>query len=111
MTTPTNSSERHADEFLSHTVPPTSTTLTVFAALVGLAMLALLIGFSELGPIKVLASLGCATVQACVLGYFFMELKQADKLTWLVVASGFFFTGIQFVFTLTDYLTRHLGVL
>ena len=107
----TTNSQRHDEESDAHTVAPVSQTLGVFAVLAGLSLLALFIGFSELGPIKVLASLACATVQMCIVGYFFMELKQADKLTWLVVASSFFFTGLQFVFTLTDYLTRHLGVL
>jgi caa(3)-type oxidase subunit IV len=107
----TSNAQRHDEESHSHTVPPTSQTLMVFGVLALLSLVALGIGFSDLGPIKVLASLACATVQMCVLGYFFMELKQADKLTWLVVASAFFFTGLQFVFTLTDYLTRHLGVL
>jgi caa(3)-type oxidase subunit IV len=107
----TTNSQRHDEETHAHTVPPTSQTLMVFAVLALLSLVALGIGFSDIGPIKVLASLACATVQMCVLGYFFMELKQADKLTWLVVASSFFFTGLQFVFTLTDYLTRHLGVL
>jgi len=102
----THSSEAHA-----HTVPSTASTLGIFAVLAGLSLLALFIGFSDLGPIKVLASLGCAVVQAGVLAYFFMDLKQADKLTWLCVAAALFFTGLQFLFTLTDYLTRHLGVL
>ena len=107
----TTVTEQHSEETHAHTIPPVSQTLGVFAVLAGLSLLALFIGFTDLGPIKVLASLICATVQMCVVGYFFMELKQADKLTWLVVASSFFFTGLQFVFTLTDYLTRHLGVL
>ncbi len=101
----------HEDETHAHVVPPVSTSLTIFAILAGLALLALFIGFSDLGPLKVVASLACATVQAGVLAYFFMELKQADKLTWLVVATSVFFVGIQFLFTMTDYLTRHLGVL
>jgi cytochrome c oxidase subunit 4 len=101
----------HAVEQHIHTLPTRGSTFTVFAVLAGLALLALFIGFSDLGPLKVVASLGCASVQAGVLAYFFMDLKQSDKLTWLCVASALFFTGLQFLFTLTDYLTRHLGVL
>ena len=102
----------HADESHPHTLPTQASTLTIFVILAGLAVLALFIGFSDgLGPLKVLASLGCAVVQAGVLAYFFMDLKQSDKLTWLCVGGAVFFTGLQFLFTLTDYLTRHLGVL
>lgn len=104
--------ELHEIEKQAHTVPLPSTTLGIFAVLFGLALLALFIGFqNDLGPMKVLASLGCATVQVAVLAYFFMDLKQSDALTWLCVATAIFFTGLQFLFTLTDYLTRHLGVL
>ena len=103
--------ELHEIEKHGHVVPPTNRTLLVFVILAGLALLALFIGFSDLGPLKVVANLACAVVQAGVLAYFFMDLKQSDKLTWLCVGAAFFFTGLQFLFTLTDYLTRHLGVL
>jgi caa(3)-type oxidase subunit IV len=104
--------ELHTEEQVSHTVPSTVQTLTTFAVLAGLALLALYVGFStELGSMKVVASLAVSTVQACVLAYFFMDLKQADALTWLVAAASIFWTGLMFLFTLTDYLTRHLGVL
>lgn len=103
----THDIERH-----THTVPSASSTLGIFAVLFGLAVLALFIGFqNDLGPMKVVASLVCAVVQASVLAYYFMDLKQSDKLTWLCVATAIFFTGLMFLFTLTDYLTRHLGVL
>jgi len=102
----------HDVEQHAHTLPTQANTLTIFAILAGLAVLALFIGFNDgLGPIKVLASLACSVVQAGVLAYFFMDLKQSDKLTWLCVGGALFFTGLQFLFTLTDYLTRHLGVL
>jgi caa(3)-type oxidase subunit IV len=106
-----SSGELHDTEQHAHALPPTANTLTIFVILAGLAFVALLIGFSDMGPVKVLVSLACAVVQAGVLGYFFMDLKQSDKLTWLCVGGAFFFTGLQFLFTLTDYLTRHLGVL
>lgn len=105
------SGELHDTEQHAHTLPSKANTLTIFVILAGLALLALFIGFSDLGPIKVVASLACASVQAGVLAYFFMDLKQSDKLTWLCVGAALFFTGLQFLFTLTDYLTRHLGVL
>lgn len=104
--------ELHDVEQHVHTLPKPANTLMIFAVLAGLALLALFIGFqNDLGPLKVLASLSCSVVQAGVLAYFFMDLKQSDKLTWLCVMSALFFTGLQFLFTLTDYLTRHLGVM
>jgi len=104
--------ELHEVEQHAHTLPTTAKSLGIFAVLFGLALVALIIGFSDgLGPMKVVASLVCAVVQASVLAYFFMDLKQSDKLTWLCVGAAIFFSGLQFLFTLTDYLTRQLGVL
>lgn len=92
-----------------HHPPPTSSTLTTFAVLVVLAVVALAVGFSNMGPAKVFASLGVAVVQSVILALYFMDLKQADKLTWLVAAAAVFWTGLMFLFTLTDYLTRYMA--
>ena len=95
----------------AHTVPPTAAHLTTFAVLAVLAVVALAVGFSDLGGLKLVASLAIAAVQTAVLGYFFMDLKQADKLTWLCVGAAGFWLVILFVFLLTDYVTRHLAVI
>ncbi|MBL8864019.1 MAG: cytochrome C oxidase subunit IV family protein [Gemmataceae bacterium] len=83
-----------------------SSTLT-FLFLAGLACLAMMIGFTDLGPAKVWVSLGVASVQGLVLTLFFMDLRHADKLTWLTAMAAVFWTFLLFLFTLTDYLTRH----
>lgn len=94
-----------------HTVPPAAAHLTTFAVLAVLAVAALAVGFSGLGDIKLVVSLAIAAVQTAVLGYFFMELKQADKLTWLCVGAAGFWLAILFVFLLTDYVTRRFGAI
>ena len=101
----------HDAEQVVHEVTPTANTLLMFCVLVAIAALAFVVGFSDLGPWKVVASLAVATLEASVLAYFFMDLKQADSLTWLVALSGLFWVGLMFLFTLTDYLTRQMGVL
>ena len=95
----------------AHVVPPTASTLTTFAVLVVLTLVAIGVGLSDLGPIKVVVSLAIAVVQAAVLAVFFMDLRQADKLTWLCAGAAVFWVGIQFLFTLTDYFTRHMGAM
>jgi cytochrome c oxidase subunit IV len=92
-----------------HVVPSTSSTLTTFAVLAVLSLVAIAVGFSDLGPIKVVASLAVAAIQAAVLAVFFMDLRQADKLTWLCAGAAVFWVGLEFLFTLTDYLTRHMA--
>jgi len=101
----------HAGESVHHEATPNSKSFVTFAILCGMALLALFVGFSDLGTMKVVASLLVSTVQAGILAYFFMDLRAADKLTWLVAAASLFWVFLMFLFILTDFLTRHLGVL
>jgi cytochrome c oxidase subunit 4 len=98
-------------EHEDHGLPPTASTMTTFAVLVVLALAALAVGFSDLGPWKVLANLLIAAVQASVLALFFMDLRQADRLTWLCAGAAIFWVGLLFLFTLTDYLTRYIAAI
>jgi cytochrome c oxidase subunit IV len=52
-------------------------------------------------------SLAIAVTQATILVLFFMDLRNGDKVTWLTAISALFWTFLLFLFTLTDYLTRH----
>lgn len=90
-----------------HEPSPVSASLTTFAVLAGLAVVALMIGFNGSGPSKVYMSLGVATIQSCVLSYYFMDLRKGDTVTWLCAGASIFWTMLLFLFTLTDYLTRH----
>jgi caa(3)-type oxidase subunit IV len=94
-----------------HSLASTSSLLTIYVVLVLLSLVALTVGFSDLGQWKVLASLLVAGTQATVLAYFFMDLRHADRLTWLCVGAAIFWTFLLFLFTLTDYFTRHFGAL
>jgi len=37
---------------------------------------------------------------------FFMHVRWSTRLTWVVVASGFFWLIILFALTMTDYMSR-----
>ena len=104
--------EVHSEEAVTHDVAPPARMFAVFFILAGLSVGALLVGFqNDLGPWKIAANLCVSTIQASILALYFMDLKEADKVTWLIALSGVFFTGLMFLFTLTDYLTRYMGVL
>lgn len=92
----------------THEAVPVASSLTTFVVLLVLAGVSLAVGFSEIGPSKVIVSLLVAGVQASVLGYYFMDLRQGDQLTWLCVGASIFWTGLLFLFTLTDFITRHM---
>jgi caa(3)-type oxidase subunit IV len=98
---PTLFEEEHGDPV------PLGRTFIVFLVLFGLTAFQIMTGFTEMGPVKVWVNLAIACTQAIVLSMFFMELWHADRLTLLTAVAAVFWTFLLFLFTLTDYLTRH----
>ena len=92
-----------------HTITTVPGTLITFLVLLALAFVQMFIGFSPLGDEKLILQLLITGTQASILSYFFMDLRQSDSLTWLCVGASFFWSGLLFLFTLTDYLTRHFA--
>ena len=82
-----------------------------YFVILGLFALSFVLSFTDLGIWNVVLALAIATVQAVCLSSVFMHLKESDKLTWLIVLGSLFWTFILFLFVLTDYVTRHLGVI
>jgi cytochrome c oxidase subunit 4 len=99
---PTNS---HDDEFAA----AKKYYALVFVLIAALIFLAAGVTFMDLGPARVYANLIIAGAQASLLAYFFMHLKGAEYLTWLVAGAGLFWIVILFLLLLTDYLTRYIA--
>jgi cytochrome c oxidase subunit 4 len=68
--------------------------------------LTVLVAFYDLGAMNNVVMLTIAIVKALFVILFFMHVRWSTRLTWVVVASGFFWLLIMFTFTLTDYLSR-----
>jgi len=63
--------------------------------------------FVNLGPFNPIIALLIATIKATLVVLFFMHVKGAsEKLTGVIVFSGFFFLAILLSLSLADYLTR-----
>ena len=63
--------------------------------------------FVNLGPLNPVIALLIATIKATLVVLFFMHVKGAsEKLTGVVLVSGFFFLAILLSLSLADYLTR-----
>ncbi len=93
----------------SETTPSYTGYFAIYIAIAGLIFAAIGSTFMNLGTSALVVNLLIAGTQACLLAYFFMHLKTADNLTWLIVGAALFWMSILFVLLLTDYLTRHLG--
>ena len=63
--------------------------------------------FVNLGPFNPVVALLIATIKATLVVLFFMHVKGAsEKMTGVVVVSGFFFLAILLTLSLADYLTQ-----
>jgi cytochrome c oxidase subunit 4 len=78
----------------------------VFAALIVGTALTVAVAFVDLGPLNNVLMLGIAMTKALLVILFFMHVRWSTRLTWVVVASGFFWLLILFGLTMMDFLTR-----
>jgi cytochrome c oxidase subunit 4 len=91
---------------MSGHVAPKSMYYAVFAALIVGTALTVAVAFVDLGPMNNVLMLGIAMTKALLVILFFMHVRWSTRLTWVVVASGFFWLLILFGLTMMDYLTR-----
>jgi cytochrome c oxidase subunit 4 len=91
---------------MSHTVVPPRVYVAIFAVLLVLTAVTTAVAYVDLGVMNVVVMLAIAVVKAVLVILFFMHVRYATRLTWLVVASGFVWFGILVLFTLSDVLTR-----
>ena len=87
-------------------VAPKSLYYAVFAALIVGTLLTYAAARVDMGALNnvVMLTIACAKALAVVL--YFMHVRWSSRLTWVVVASGFFWLLILFSITMTDFLTR-----
>jgi len=87
-------------------VAPKSLYYAVFAALIVGTLLTYAAARVDMGPLNNVVMLTIALAKALLVILFFMHVRWGTRLTWLVVASGFFWLLIMFSITMTDFLTR-----
>jgi cytochrome c oxidase subunit 4 len=78
----------------------------IFVILMVCTYLTVQVAFLDLGMLNTVAALAIAVFKAVLVVLFFMHVRYSTRLTWVVVAGGFFWLGILLALTMTDYLTR-----
>ena len=91
---------------MSGHVAPKSMYYAVFAALIFGTALTVAVAFVDLGAMNNVLMLGIACTKALLVILFFMHVRWSSRLTWVVVASGFFWLLILFGLGMTDYMSR-----
>ncbi len=92
----------------SHLVP-IRVYLTVFALLMTFTAITVGVSFLDLGPYNTLVAIVIAVTKMMLVILYFMHVRYSTRLTWAVVAGGFFWLAILLLLTLGDYLTRGPG--
>jgi cytochrome c oxidase subunit IV len=82
-------------------------SIALGAGLLVLTAVTVKAAFIDLGAFNPVVALLIATIKATLVVLYFMHVKGAsEKLTGVVVLSGFFFLAIMLSLSLADYLTR-----
>jgi cytochrome c oxidase subunit IV len=91
---------------MSEHVVSRTTYFLVFGALMVLTVITVLVAKVDLGFLNTFVAMTVAVIKALLVILWFMHVRYSSKLTWIIVAAGFFWLAIMFVFTLADYMTR-----
>lgn len=90
----------------SHTIVSPSVYFVIWALLLVFTAITVVVAGIDLGVMNVVVMLGIAVTKAVLVILYFMDVRDASRLTRLVVASGFLWFGLLVLFTMADVVTR-----
>ena len=93
------------EEYEEHVVP-VSVYLAIFGGLMVLTLITVAVAFVDLGNLNVLVAMTVAVIKATLVVLYFMHVRYSSRLIWVIVVAGFFWMGIMFALTFSDYATR-----
>lgn len=86
----------------------------IFGVLMIGTLLTVLAAFQDLDHIfrgaNTVVALTIAVIKATFVVLYFMHVRYSTRLTWVIVVAAFFWLGILFALTMSDYLTRPQGL-
>lgn len=88
---------------------PLRVYFTIFALLMFFTALTVSVSFLDLGPFNTAVAIVIAVTKMMLVVLYFMHVRYSSRLTWAVVAGGFFWLALLLLMTLGDYLTRGPG--
>ncbi len=94
---------------MSEHIVPTRTYYLVYVTLMFFTFLTWWVAYYDLGALNTVAALAIACTKMVLVILFFMHVKYATRLTWLVIGAGFFWLAILLALTFGDYLMRGLA--
>jgi len=93
-----------------HAHPTPRLYVVIILILMTLTVATWLIAFLNLGIFNPVVALTIACIKAVLVILFFMHVRYSSKLTKVTVGAGFFWLLIMITLSLSDYLSRSLGL-
>jgi cytochrome c oxidase subunit IV len=91
---------------MSEHIVEKKTYYSVFAALMILLAATVGIAYIHVGELNIVAALTIAFIKAALIILYFMHVRYSSRLLWVFVGAGFFWLGIMFILSFSDFLTR-----
>jgi cytochrome c oxidase subunit 4 len=91
----------------THASPSLTTYATIYVALLGLMVATIVAAYMPLGPLNVPIALMIAFTKTVLVALFFMHVRYAGKLIWVVAAGALVWLAILLSIS-HDYLTRDM---
>ena len=95
----------HTEHTHGH-VAPLKMYYAVFGALMIGTIITVAVAYVDLGFFNTAVALGIAVTKATLVVLYFMHVRWASRLTWLVIAASVFWLFLMFAIGMTDYLSR-----
>ncbi|MEX2270329.1 MAG: cytochrome C oxidase subunit IV family protein [Vicinamibacterales bacterium] len=99
----------HAATHAGHThghIAPVSMYITIFLALMAGTGITVAVAYVDVGFFNTAVALGIAVTKATLVILYFMHVRWASRLTWLVILASVFWLILMFTIGMTDYLSR-----
>jgi len=95
----------HPGETHGH-IAPVKMYVAIFLALVAGTAITVAVAYLDLGFFNTAVALGVAVTKATLVVLYFMHVRWASRLTWVVILGSLFWLILLFVIGMTDYLSR-----
>lgn len=87
-------------------IAPVKMYVAIFLALMVGTILTVAAAYVDMGFLNTAVALAIAVTKATLVVLFFMHVRWASRLTWVVIISSLFWLVLMFAIGMTDYLSR-----
>jgi len=91
---------------MSEHIVEKKTYYAVFTGLILLLAATVALAYIHLGKLNIVAALTIAFIKATLIILYFMHVRYSSRLLWIFVGAGFFWLGILFALSFSDFFTR-----